>query len=88
MKHPSNTPVLMDDLVDLFTYHPPADRRVTDRYETIRGAALTLARIIIASCPGGADCEAAIRKVREAVMTANAAIACEPPRNGFDESPR
>lgn len=37
----------------------------------------TLAHLIYELTPPGADQQAAIRKVREAIMTANAAIACE-----------
>ncbi|MGQ0816371.1 MAG: hypothetical protein ACT4O1_18230 [Gemmatimonadota bacterium] len=37
---------------------------------------LTHADIILDCTPIGADQAAAVRKVREAVMTANAAIAC------------
>lgn len=43
----------------------------------IRKAARTFARAIYKNCPNSADRNAAIRKVREAVMTANASIACQ-----------
>lgn len=58
-----------------FEYHPPTDdqRRA---YEVLRAKAKELAECIVESCPPGADRTAALRKVREAVMTANAAIAC------------
>jgi len=46
------------------------------RYTTIREAALQFAKVLLANSPACADQTAAIRKVREAVMTANAAIAC------------
>ena len=57
-----------------FTYHAPKGNQ-TQRYVAIREAAKSLAATIIAYTPVCADQSAAIRKVREAVMTANAAIA-------------
>jgi hypothetical protein len=59
----------------LFTYHPPDPRNIGD-YEDIREAGRMMARVIVSTCPASADRSAAIRKVREAVMTANAALAC------------
>ena len=64
-----------DDLQNWFTYHAPTDEDI-ESYLRIRSAALTFARIIHSECPAGADKTTAIRKVREAVMTANAGIAC------------
>jgi hypothetical protein len=61
-------------IADLFTYHSP-NPDTTQRYETIRDAAKHLALVIWKNCPYGADRTAAIRKLRETVMTANAAIA-------------
>ncbi len=63
------------DIDNLFSYHPPKGDQ-TQRYERLRAAAKAFAEEIIRSTPSGADQTAAIRKVREAVMTANAAIAC------------
>lgn len=63
-----------DDLQHLFTYHEPQEGQVP-LYERLRSAALTFARVIDESVPAGPDRTAAIRKVREAVMTANAGIA-------------
>ena len=60
-----------------FTYHAPTGNQ-PDRYEELRGKGYDLARTIFKLCPPCADTSAAIRKVREAVMTANAAIACGP----------
>ena len=59
-----------------FTVHPPTDKQ-RESYELVREAGKALANTINRYCPDGADKSAAIRKVREAVMTANAAIACE-----------
>jgi len=61
-------------LVDLFTYHAPTPEQ-TESYQRIRAAALALASVIDRECPAGADRTAAVRKIREAVMTANASIA-------------
>jgi hypothetical protein len=62
------------EIEDAFTYHAPkADQPA--RYEAIREAGKQLALTIAANTPRCADQSAAIRKVREAVMTANAAIA-------------
>ena len=64
-----------EQLENWFTYHPPtADDIVA--YEKLRNAAKDFASAINDLCPESADKTAAIRKVREAVMTANASIAC------------
>lgn len=64
-------------IIDLFTYHAPSGSQPR-RYEAIRTKARELALLIVESCPESADTTAAIRKLRECVMTANAAIALEP----------
>jgi len=64
-----------EELDNMFTYHAPKGDQ-TMRYEQIRHAAKMLAKAIIDNTPKSADQTAAIRKVREAMMTANAAIAC------------
>lgn len=63
-----------EEIANLFTYHPPRGDQ-GDRYIRIREAARNLAQTIIDNTPASADQTAAIRKVREAMMTANAAIA-------------
>jgi hypothetical protein len=67
---------LWPDLENWFTYHPPEGDDPA-KYENIRAAGKELAYVIVRNTPHGADRMAAIRKVREAVMTANAAIACK-----------
>ncbi len=62
------------DLDNIFKYHPPKGDQ-PERYEKIRAAAKEFAEVINACCPDSADKTAAIRKLREAVMTANASIA-------------
>lgn len=58
-----------------FTYHKPEPTDLV-KYEALRAAAKVFAETIVSLTPPSADQTAAIRKVREAVMTANAAIAC------------
>jgi hypothetical protein len=58
-----------------FTYHQPvADQ--PKQYGEIREAGKRFAEVILKNSPPSADQTAAIRKIREAVFTANAAIAC------------
>lgn len=64
-----------EQLDNWFTYHAPQGDD-TLRYERLRDAGRTLAQTIVDNTPESADQTVAIRKVREAVMTANAAIAC------------
>lgn len=58
-----------------FIYHAPTSDQLV-AYEKLRNAAKDFANAINEIVPDSADKTAAIRKVREAVMTANAAIAC------------
>lgn len=62
------------ELDNIFTYHAPKNDQV-ERYQAIRDAGKMLAQAIIDNTPGCPDQAMAVRKVREAVMTANAAIA-------------
>jgi hypothetical protein len=62
------------DLNNIFKYHAPTPDQLP-KYETLRNAAKAFAQAIVDNTPVGADQTAAIRKVREAVMTANACIA-------------
>lgn len=62
------------ELDNLFSYHKPFGDQ-PERCEAIRAGARELARVILQNTPKSADQSAAIRKLREAVMTANAAIA-------------
>lgn len=64
-----------EKLRNWFTYHAPTEQQ-TKSYEAIRNAAYSLGSIIFRETPQGNDQTAALRKLREAVMTANAAIAC------------
>ena len=69
------------DLDNWFTYHPPTGPQQT-KYLLIRQAARDFAGLLVQNTPQGADQSAAIRKLRECVMTANQAIACELPGTG------
>ncbi len=68
-------PITDDMLKNWFTYHSPTGEQQT-HYQRIRAAGYELAVAIRDSGHPSADQTVAIRKVREAVMTANAAIAC------------
>jgi hypothetical protein len=64
-----------EQLDNWFTYHAPNPETLV-AYGFVRSAARQFAGIINANVPESADKTAAIRKLRECVMTANAAIAC------------
>jgi hypothetical protein len=63
-------------LENWFTYHTPTAEQLP-KYKVIREAGLALATVILENTPPSADQTDAIRKIREAVMTANASIACD-----------
>lgn len=62
------------ELDNVFSYHKPFGDQA-QRYEVIRATAKAFAEVILRVTPRSADQSAAIRLLREAVMTANAAIA-------------
>lgn len=61
---------------NIFTYHSPTPEQLP-KYEAIRAKAKELGLVIVENTPASADQTAAIRLLREAVMTANAAIALD-----------
>lgn len=63
-----------EEIEELFTYHPVVGDQAL-RYAAVRSSAKVLAHTIIENTPASADQTASIRKLRESVMTANAAIA-------------
>lgn len=65
-----------DRVEDIFNYHQPSELGIA-RIGEIREAAKAFARIILSHTPKCADQAASLRKVREAMMTANAAIVLE-----------
>ena len=64
----------MFDIEHVFSYHSPSPEQLP-KYEAIRNAAKEFAKIIQSNTPPCADQAAAMRLLREAVMTANASIA-------------
>lgn len=66
----------MLNLDNLFDYHAPTEDQLP-RYQSVRAAAKAFAQVIVENTKESADQTAAIRKVSEAAMTANAAIARE-----------
>lgn len=64
------------DLDNFFMHHPPHNEMEIERYQRIRAAGKAFAEVILAETPGCADQTVAVRRVREAVMVANSAIAC------------
>lgn len=71
-----NTPEVIQEIDNWFTYHETKPDQL-DRYVLLRESAKRFAKEILAYVPPCADRSAAIRKLRECIMTANAAIACE-----------
>ncbi len=65
-----------EEIVDLFRYHAPSPD-MTAKFDQVRGAIESAALVIDECCPPGADRTAAMRKLKEAQMTANASIVLE-----------
>lgn len=68
--------ITTDQLDNWFMYHRP-EGNDPEKYEKIRAAGKAFATVIVENTPPSADQTASVRKVREAVMTANAAVACK-----------
>lgn len=71
-------PLSLEDSIYLernFTYHSPKGDQAI-RYGLLRDKAKSLAELIFRLCPPSEDRIAALRILRESIMTANAAIAC------------
>jgi hypothetical protein len=66
-------PVSKQNVEAIFTYHAPSPTHLIS-LQRVREAAKTLAHVILEETPQCADQQAALRLVREAVMTANASI--------------
>jgi len=64
------------EIEEMFTYHAPKPGQ-QERYQAIRDKAKELALVIVDNTSSSADQSAAIRHLRECVMTANASIALE-----------
>lgn len=63
-----------DNIDEVFTFHAPSEEQQKS-YQRLRTEAQALAQAILEEVPVCGDQQAAIRKVREALMTANAGIA-------------
>lgn len=63
-------------LENWFSYHAP-EAGQPEKYVALRDKAKELAYMIVELTPKSADQSAALRLLRECVMTANAAIACK-----------
>lgn len=68
--------ITKENVDEVFTYHSPQGDQET-RYHAIREEARKMAFVILSYTKVGADQQAALRKLRECVMTANASIALE-----------
>ncbi len=68
--------ITREQLREIFTYHAPtADQQVA--YEKLRNAAYDFACALVDLTPPSPDQSAALRLLRQSVMTANAAIALQ-----------
>lgn len=70
----SFVPVTVEDIEDIFSYHSPTPEQIP-HYTAFRAAAKTFALAILEHTPASPDQCAALRKLRECTMTANASIA-------------
>jgi hypothetical protein len=66
----------MQNLESIFSYHAPQGDQI-ERYQKIREAGLAFAKMLVENTPPSADQSAALRRIREAVWTANASIALQ-----------
>ena len=73
---------MISEVENWFTYHPPVGDQAA-KYEEIRKAGKDLAFVIEVLCPVSRERSKAFSKLREAIMWANASIAC----NGKDHEP-
>lgn len=63
------------DLDNWFTYHPPLPEQI-EQYQELRAVGLVFASLIRSEVPVGPEQDRAIEAIRQAVMWANAGIAC------------
>lgn len=64
-----------DQIFAIFSFHPPKDASVASRHEAVRDACKEAALTIKEMTPDSPEQTTAIRKLQEAMMHANAAIA-------------
>lgn len=68
-------PKVVRDVANRFSYHRPQGDQA-QRYEDIRTMGKGLADILTEHCPASRELSLALTKLQEAVMWANASIAC------------
>lgn len=66
------------DLDNWFTYHPPLPEQIK-QYQELRAVGRHFAILIRGEVPAGPEQDRAIEAIRQAVMWANAGIACAQP---------
>lgn len=64
-----------EDIDNIFSFHPPKNEDVAAAHEQVREGCRELAQDLKALCPDSPEQTTAIRKLQEAMMYANAAIA-------------
>jgi hypothetical protein len=71
----------LDNIRNRFSYHPPNGNQKM-RYELIRAGAHAFAVLLVSHCPDSRELSLAMTHLQQAMMFANAAIACnETPTN-------
>lgn len=65
------------DVENIFKYHAPIPGQPA-KYDAIRQAGKLMATVMLRSCPMSSELMLALRKVEEAAMWANAAVARNP----------
>ena len=68
-----------DDIENRFRYHPPTPETVR-AHEAVRAAYRTLAHFVAGQTPPGRHQALALTALQESMWAANAAIACDTPR--------
>ena len=58
-----------------FTYRPPTEKQI-EKYALLRSSAKEIANQINCFCPTSLEKDLALERLREAIMWANASIAC------------
>ncbi len=76
VKFVNNSVATKYDLDHIFSYHSPKGDQPA-KYEAIRAAAKNFAKVVLENTPSGEDRASALREIRTAMMTANAAVALE-----------
>jgi hypothetical protein len=67
------------DIDNWFTFHPVRSSDQRRDYEAIRDAGKEFARVVNEIVPDGVELPESLKAIRDAVMWANAGIACNPP---------